>query len=260
MKRFYLISLGFLFLLSCTTEEPTIVNCSPVSVKIFNNSESVFTFTNGKLNSIDAYKGTDQNAKSTYSYNGDLIDKISTTGIDGITYDYMAIYTGTNLLKLTYAEPGSSNSLIELRYIYNGDKVSSFESWYGNGSGTLFQIGHTNFGYDSNDNLIQSQVYLDLVAFISIAFGIEPGAYFPEQLFVYEYVTSDSPNPLYGTYAFSNQDYSLLKNLPASIKITDVDGNVTSESFEFETDENGNTVNATGSDGSYVQGTYQCDQ
>ena len=51
-----------------------------------------------------------------------------------------------------------------------------------------------------------------------------------------------------------------MKNLPASYKITDLDGNISSESFEFEADEDGNTINATGSGQSYLTAAYLCDQ
>ncbi len=260
MKKYYLLSLGFLFLLSCTSEEPTVVNCSPTSVKIANNSESVYTFSDGKLTGINAAIGTDQSATYVYEYSGDEISRITSTNNDGTSNEYKATYSGSDLSKLANFQPGTTTPAIELRYIYNGDKVSSYESWYGNAAGTLFQVGNTDFGYDSNGNLLQSEVNFDIAALFTIAFGSDPTSYAPQTLFVTEYVPSNSANPLYGSYAFNNQDYAIMKNLPASYKMTDLDGNITSESFEFDVDENGNTTNATGSDGSTLGAVYTCDQ
>lgn len=260
MKKYYFISIGLLFLLSCTSEEPTVINCTPTSVKLVNNSESVYTFSAGNLTDINAAINTDQSARYAYEYSGDQISKITSTDNAQTVLEYNATYSGSDLTKLTNFEPGTTKTLIELRYVYNGDKVSSYESWYGNVDGTLFQIGHTNFGYDGNGNLIQSEVNFDIAALFTIAFGSDPTSYAPQTLFVTEYVPSNSTNPLYSSYSFNNQDFSIMKNLPASIKVTDLDGNITSESFEFDVDENGNTTNATGSNGSTFGAAYTCDQ
>lgn len=261
MKKYYSIAIGLLFLLSCTTEEPTVINCSPTSVKLANNSESDYTFSEGKLTGIRSNSDTpDETVIYDYEYSGDQISRITSTDNAGNVLEYVATYSGTSLSKLTNFQSGTTTPQIELIYIYNGDKVSSYESWYGNASGTLFQMGHTAFGYDSNGNLVQSEVNFDIAAFFTLAFGSDPTSYAPQTLFVTEYVPSNSSNPLYGTYAFNNQDFSIMKNLPASIKSTDIDGNVTSESFEFDVDENGNATNATGSHGSTFGAVYTCDQ
>jgi len=262
MKTYYLLSLSFLLLLSCTQEEPTVINCSPTSVTIFNTSATDYLFSpNGdalKLSSIDAYIGTDQNAKYTYEYNAGLISQITSTDNTGAVLVYNATYSGSNLEKLTVYQDGSTTiPQIEMRYIYSGNTITAIESWYGNAAGTLFQIGHSAFSYDGNGDLITNESNLDIAALFTLAFGSDPTSYSPILFFTASYVTSNSPNPLAGSYSFAQPEYSIMKNLPSSVSITDFDGVVTTDDYTFESDANGYTTKAT-SGTKYLDATYEC--
>ena len=104
------------------------------------------------------------------------------------------------------------------------------------------QIGHSSFSYDGNGDLVKSEFNLDFIAFFAIALGFDPESYAPEVFYTNSYVSSNSPNPLAGSFSFTDVEYSIMKNLPVSITITDIDGNVTSDNYEFEFDEHGNCL------------------
>jgi len=264
MKKIYLLFIGTALFLSCAVddEEPTLADCAPTSVTLFDEAFTNFIFGSDgdggqRVNTINVYANTDSTIVYTYSYGTDL-ETISITE-DGATIVYNATFENGKLSKLSTA--GGTNELAgEIRLVYSGSNVSSLETWV-KADGILYQVGHFNMTYDGSGNVIRSEINFDFVMVFTIAFGGVPTSPYAPAFFGsvdYEYGSDSAPNPLYGTYFMENPDMGLLKNMPVNIVHKDNAGSVTSsDAYTITFDDNGYPIKST-SGATYIEATYVC--
>jgi hypothetical protein len=265
MKKIYLLFAGITLFLSCTDDdEPTMVECSPTSVTLFDEAFTNFVFGddgNGgqRVDNIVVYANTDSSFLYSYIYDGTNLKSI-TVNEGGTNLVYEAFYDN-NKLSILATAGGPEDLAGELRLSYNGDNMSSLETWVEAIDGNFYQIGHFTMTYDGSGNMTRSEINLDFIALFTIAFGSSPTEPYTPAFFgsvEYEYGQDKSPNPLYGVYFMENPDMGFLRNLPINIIHKDETGSVTeSLGFVITLDENGYPIKST-SGATYIEATYVC--
>jgi len=263
MKRNLILLISILLFTGCVLEEVTVPTCYPVSATLFDKTSTNFTFEaddagGQRLSIISVFHGTDSSYTYTYNYSGNQITTITKLE-DGESEVYEATYSATKLTKLTQREPINNSVALEIRIVYNGNNISNYEIWFASVTGTLYQISHISYTYDSEGNITKSKSNIDLAAIFTLAFAEEPTSYSPILLTSSEYEVSGSLNPLYNTFFLDRPDQSIMRNLPLSITLNDElnGGVIRTENYSIETDANGYPTKAI-SGAKYVEATYMC--
>lgn len=251
----------FLILLlgACGTDEDPI--CSVSTITIFEKAFTRFVFTRNStgaatLDLIRVYDGTDSSYTYSYTYSSGALTTI-VRAEDGVTSSYAVTVEGSEVTKLNSKTPTGKNQ-DEIRLTYNNKQVTQSQSWLANTAGTLFQIGHQVYTYDSKGDLTKSETYIDLVAFFSLVFGLDPTGYSPVAITSAIYEPSTSANPLKGHYYLDDLETSFMLNIPKKITHKDLKGTtVSSDTYAIEQDGSGLPTKAT-SGANYVEATYTC--
>jgi hypothetical protein len=196
------------------------------------------------------YDGTDSSFTYNYTYTSNALSNIARTE-DGVRIDYAVTLTGTKVSKFT-SKTSTGKNKEEIRWIYNNEQATQSQVWYANQAGTLFQVGHNAYSYDSKGNLTKSDSYLDIAAYFILAFGGDPTGYAPILFNSIAYEPSDAANPLKGQYFMDNLDMAIMINLPQKIIYSG-----RSESYVIQKDGNGLPTKAT-SGAKYMDITYVC--
>jgi hypothetical protein len=252
MKKIYLVFISFTIFFSCSTEDQVIpATCSPTSVTMFDESFTRLTFgtsDNGQqITKTSVHDDTDSVIVYDYAYAGNL--ESITRREDGESKIYTADFNGSTLEKLSTNDPISGKSLEEIRFTYSGNNIMTYESWIVAPSGTLYQIAHTAYSYNSRGDLVSSEFYLDVIMLFTLAFEQEPTISYAPSFFgssVFEYGQELAPNPLKGVLFFENSDAYVMENVPIKVTEKDKDGNVSNtEDYTLTFDDNGNPIKAT---------------
>lgn len=260
MKSHNWFFLFLIFLLvACSADEGPI--CSVNTVTIFERAFTRFTFTRNPagaatLDLIKVYDGTDSSYTYSYTYSSGALTTI-TRAEDGVTTSYTVTIDGSKVTKLNSKTPAGKNQ-DEIRFVYNNEQVTQSQSWLANAAGTLFQVGHQVYTYDSKGDLTKVETYIDLLALFSLVFGLDPSAYSPIVIASAIYEPSNSANPLKGHYYLDNLELSFMQNIPKKITYKDLNGaTISSDTYTIEQDGSGLPSKAT-SGSKYVEATYTC--
>ena len=260
MKRHHCTVLILITLLAaCSRVENPV--CSINKVTIFDKAFIRFTFFRNSagaatLDLVKVYDGTDSSYTYSYTYSSGALTTILRTE-DGVTTNYTVTMDGTKVTKLSSKTP-AGKSQDEIRLMYNNDQAIQAQSWLANDAGALFQIGHQVYTYDSKGNLILSEIYIDLVAFFSLAFGADPSGYTPKIFGTTGYEPSNAANPLIGHYYLDNLDTSFMLNIPQKITHKDLNGKtVATDTYTIQQDGSG-LPTKTNSGAKYMEAVYSC--
>lgn len=260
MKIHNCVSLFLIILLAaCNTVEDPV--CSVSAVTIFDKSFTRFIFSRNSagtatLDLIKVHDSTDSSYTYSYTYSSDALTNIIRAE-DGVSTNYAVTLTGTKVTRLNSKTAAGKNQ-DEIRLVYNNEQVTQSQSWLANPAGTLFQIGHQVYTYDSNGNLIKSETSIDLEAFFSLAFELDPSGYSPMMFGSIIYESSNAANPLKEHYYLDNLETSFMLNIPQKVTYKDMNGvTVSSDIYAIERDGSGLPTKAT-SGSKYVEATYTC--
>ena len=248
----------FILVSSCGTDETV---CSVNSVTVFDKTFTRFTFSRNStgaaiLDLVKVNDGTDSSYTYSYTYSSGVLTNVMRTE-DGAVINYVVTMDGNKVSKFASKTPAGKNQ-DETRLMYSGEQVTSSQSWLANEAGTLFQIGHTIYTYDSRGDLTKSETYIDLLALFSLVFGLDPSGYSPVVFGTAFYEPSNADNPMNGHFYLENLDMTFLLHVPQKITSKDVNGTIVSvDTYTIEQDGSGLPTKAI-SGAKYVEATYTC--